>query len=64
MFALKRKKAESEKVEQEQRCPEAEAEELHQRTLSELNRGLVVKREVREKTARFVGTLRPMAKAR
>lgn len=64
MFGLKRKKVESEKVEpdEERRC--AEAEELHQRTLSELNRGLVVKREVREKTARFVGTLRPMAKAR
>lgn len=60
MFGLKRKKDdEKEEREKEECC--AEADSLVKETLSELNRGVVVKREVREKTARFVGSLRPIA---
>lgn len=66
MFGLKRKKDfedRNESYEPEQ--AQAEADKLVRQTLSELNRGLVVKREVRERTARLVvGALRPVAKAR
>jgi hypothetical protein len=44
--------------------PCAKADSLVRETLEELNRGLVVKRQVREKTARLVGSLRPAYKGR
>lgn len=44
------------------RCEKADS--LVQQTIDELNRGLAIKREVRERTARLVGSLKPVAKAR
>lgn len=65
MFGRKQRDEEERDREEEsrdERC--AKADSLVRETLAELNRGLAVKREVREKTARFVGSLRPLVKAR
>lgn len=48
----------------EQREPRDDADSLVKKTLDTLDQSLAVKREAREKTARFVGSLRPLAAKR
>lgn len=66
MFGRKKDKPEAPHADSKaNECPEREdADALMRSTLSTLDRSLALKREAREKTQRFVGSLRPIAKAR
>lgn len=54
------KLARVEQEREEARQREVEAEQLKRQSLEVVEHGLRVKREVREKAARFVGSLRPL----
>ena len=63
MFGRKLKK-EAEERERGDQQERQEAEVLVKQTLVTLEQALAVRREAREKTQRFVGSMRPLAKAR
>ena len=60
MFGRKLKVVKEAQHEHAQREPE-DADSLVKKTLDTLDQSLAAKREAREKTARFVGSLRPLA---
>ena len=66
MFGRKKDKAEArtDESKSEEKSEHADADALMQQTLRTLDQSLALKREAREKTQRFVGSLRPLAKAR
>lgn len=64
MFGRDKRQAAAEEQEHERAHERDEAETLMKQTLASLDKSLAVKREVREKTTRFVGSLRPLSKTR
>lgn len=66
MFGRKPKEAKSDGQQSggEHKDGAQDADALMRLTLRTLDQSLAIKREAREKTARFVGSLRPFAKAR
>jgi chorismate synthase len=66
MFGHKKAKVEAQSGESKpQERPEHEdADALMRYTLRTLDQSIALRREAREKTQRFVGSLRPLAKAR
>jgi hypothetical protein len=65
MFGKSKRKLEAERVERAESQNterDAQATQLLQSSLDAVDRNLAVKREVREKAARFIGSLRPALK--
>lgn len=58
------RKPKAEKPEARPEKAKTEADMLVQKTLATLDQSLAMKREAREKTQRFVGSLQPFVKAR
>jgi hypothetical protein len=64
MFGRKQKHEKHEERDDEAKAETVDADAIMKQALNTLDRSLAIKREAREKTARFVGSLRPLAKAR